>query len=77
MRVLWICQTVPPEADALIGGDKELKKTGGWILGMAAELIKIKDLELAIASVSPLVDGLKVLQGEHVEYFLAPSVKYV
>lgn len=77
MRVLWICQTVPPEADALIGGDKELKKTGGWILGMAAELIKIKDLELAIASVSPLVDGLKVLQGEHVKYFVAPSVKSV
>lgn len=77
MRVLWICQTVPPEADALIGGDKELKKTGGWILGMAAELIKNDGIELAIASVSPLVNELKVLQGEAVKYFIAPAGKSV
>lgn len=75
MRVLWICQTVPPEADSLIGGERELKKTGGWILGMAAELIKVKEIELAIASVSPLVKELRTLQGQIVRYFIAPMDK--
>ncbi len=29
MKVLWVYQKLPPEADALIGGQKELKNTGG------------------------------------------------
>ena len=40
MKLLWICQKLPPEADALIGGQNELKNTGGWILSMAGEIIK-------------------------------------
>lgn len=48
MRIVWICQKLPPEADALIGGDPELKSTGGWIVGMAGELTKDKSIKLAI-----------------------------
>lgn len=35
MRILWICQKLPPEADALIGGDPELKSTGGLLVWLA------------------------------------------
>ena len=47
MRILWICQKLPPEADALIGGDPELKSTGGWIVGMAGELTKDKSIRVS------------------------------
>lgn len=73
MKLLWICQKLPPEADALIGGQKELKNTGGWILGMAGEIIKYDDVQLAILASSPLVDSLRVLEGEKLRYYVLPE----
>ena len=75
MNLLWICQKLPPEADALIGGQKELKNTGGWILGMAGEIIKYDDVQLAILASSPLVDSLRVLEGEKLRYYVLPEPK--
>lgn len=71
MKILWICQKLPAEADALIGGQKELKSTGGWILGMAGEIIK-HNVELAILASSPLVKSLKILEGEKIRYYVLP-----
>ena len=75
MKVLWICQKLTPEADALIGGEKELKNTGGWILGMAGEIIKHSDIELAILASSPLVNSLQELKGDKLHYFALPVPK--
>lgn len=74
MKILWICQKLPSEADALIGGQKELKSTGGWILGMAGEIIK-HDVKLAILASSPLVKTVLVLEGEKVRYYVLPKPK--
>lgn len=75
MKILWICQVLPPEADALIGGEKELKKTGGWILGMAQVLTERPDIQLAILASSPLVHTMKTLIGDKVKYFALPKPK--
>ncbi len=75
MKVLWICQKLTPEADALIGGQKELKNTGGWILGMAGEIIKHSDVELAILASSPLVNSLQEFKGDKLHYFALPVPK--
>lgn len=75
MKILWICQKLTPEADALIGGQKELKNTGGWILGMAGEIIKHSDVELAILASSPLVNSVQELEGDKLHYFALPVPK--
>lgn len=75
MRILWICQKLPPEADALIGGDPELKSTGGWIVGMAGELTKDKSIKLAIVAASSLVNSVKVVHGTCITYFILPFAK--
>lgn len=74
MRILWVCQKLPSEADALIGGQKELKSTGGWILGMAGEIIK-HDVKLAILASSPFVKSLVVLEGAKIRYYVLPMPK--
>ncbi len=72
MNILWINNTTPPEADAKLGGDKELKKTGGWVLGMASQLIKMPDVKLSIGSASPLVTEMTIVKGETIDYYVIP-----
>lgn len=64
--------SVPPEADAQIGGEKVLKKTGGWVIGLASSIVKVPDVELAIGAPSPLVDSLKIIKGENIKYYIVP-----
>lgn len=73
MKVLWINMTVPPEADAQLGGIKELKNTGGWVLGLAHYLIQVPGIELAIAAASPLVREMTVVAGEKIKYYVVPA----
>lgn len=73
MKVLWLTMTVPPEANAQIGGEHELMQTGGWIIGLAHYLCKESEIELAIASVSNFVKETTIVQGERVKYYIAPS----
>lgn len=65
--------TVPPEADSQIGGLKELKNTGGWVLGLAHFLTMQQDIELYIASTSPLVKTITFIQGEKIKYYIVPT----
>ena len=74
MNVLWISNIVPPEAEALLGNNRELKSTGGWIVGLADVLSKQEHIHLSIAAISPSVDGVKVLTGERITYYLIPQV---
>lgn len=75
MRILWICQKLPPEADALLGGESELKSTGGWIVGMAGELTKDESIKLAIVAGSSFVGSLKVVHGPRITYYVLPFAK--
>ena len=75
MRILWICQKLPPEADALLGGESELKSTGGWIVGMAGELTKDESIKLAIVAESSFVDSLQVVHGPRITYYVLPFAK--
>lgn len=72
MNVLWITNILLPEAKSLLQGGKELKSSGGWLLGAAKYLIVRPDIKLSIATVSPLVSDLKILNGKNVDYYVLP-----
>ena len=55
MNILWITNILLPEARNLLDGQKDLKSSGGWILGAAAGLIENPTICLSIATVSNLV----------------------
>lgn len=80
MNILWIVNIVFPEANALLNKNKELKSSGGWMLGAANALTDYPNVKLNIASLSPLVDDLTVLQGNRIRYFVIPlgggNIKY-
>lgn len=72
MNILWITNILLPEARNLLDGQKDLKSSGGWILGAAAGLIENPTICLSIATVSNLVSELKVLRGDHIVYYVLP-----
>lgn len=75
MKILWITNILLPEAKSLLVGQKDLKSSGGWILGAAAGLIENPTISLSIATVSDLVSELKVIFGEHIVYYVLPLGK--
>lgn len=74
MNILWITNALLPEATAKICGTKELKGTGGWILGLADALCSHDDIQLYVAALSPLVKETTTVQGESITHFAIPSV---
>lgn len=74
-NILWITNILLPEARSLLVGQKDLKSSGGWILGAAAGLIENPNTYLSIATVSNLVTELKVLRGENIVYYVLPLGK--
>ena len=75
MRILWIVNIVFPEAQELLTGKGVLSSSGGWLLGAAKALTNQPNIELMVASPSPAVDNLKILQGEKIRYYLFPLGK--
>ena len=75
MKVLWITNILFPEASAVLTGNKELKSSGGWMLGAAKGLIEQGDIDLYVATVSPYVKTLTRLKGANITYFLIPFGK--
>lgn len=74
MKVLWITNTVFPEALQLLGkGDGKLTGSGGWMLSLAAAISDGQGVRLVVCSVSHLVDRLKRLEGQHIVYYLLPK----
>ena len=73
MKVLWICQKLPSAAESVLGGERELKQTGGWIIGMASEISKKNNITLAIAAVTSLVKEVKTVECNGVVYFAVPN----
>lgn len=75
MRVLWITNIVFPEALAELTGSSEFKSSGGWMLGAANALLENHDIELHVASVSPLVKETNKIAGERITYHIIPLGK--
>jgi len=75
MNVLWICNILFPEAERLLTGNGDLKATGGWMLGLADSLMRCDGVNLAVASLSPIVDDVKCIHGEKITYYVLPYGK--
>lgn len=77
MKVLWITYDIFPEAKTLISQKNVLKGTGGWMLGLANSLIEnnTTEIDISVASVSPLVKELTTLKGKHITHYVIPLGK--
>lgn len=75
MKVLWITNILFPEAAAQLTGNKELKSSGGWMLGAAKGLLEQGNIDLYVATVSSQVNTLTKLQGKSIIYFVIPLGK--
>lgn len=75
MKILWITNILFPEATAVLTGNKELRSSGGWMLGAAKGLIEQGDIDLYVATVSSSVKTLTKLKGANITYFLIPLGK--
>ena len=70
MNILWITNGLLPEATEILGGAKELKGSGSWILALAERLIKIPNVTLTIATVDNQYGDLVRIKGEKINYYL-------
>lgn len=75
MRVLWITNILFPEASIQLTGNDQLKASGGWLLGSANMLERVKDVNLYVATVSTLVNQMVILKGGRITYFVIPYGK--
>ncbi len=75
MKILWITNILFPEAASLISGNKQLKASGGWMLGLANSLSEFPNIELSIATVSNIVSSLNIVKGKKVTYYTIPIGK--
>jgi len=75
MKIIWITNTLMPEVSAIMTGEKELKSSGGWMLGAANALIQNKNIELTVTTVHSCVDKLTNVKGSHVSYYIIPHGK--
>lgn len=72
MKVLWITNSLLPEATARLRGLTEIKGTGGWLLSLANALVDSDNIELIVTSITPLVNNLKKVEGERVCHYAIP-----
>lgn len=75
IKVLWITNIMFPEAISLLSGNGELKASGGWMLGAANALLRSDEVQLTVASVTPLVQKLTFVKGEIINYYALPLGK--
>lgn len=70
MKILWITNTVFPEPAKILGLSEPV--LGGWMYSLAQELIKHKEIELAIASIYS-GKSLKLIESTGIRYYLLPG----
>jgi glycosyltransferase involved in cell wall biosynthesis len=75
MRVLWITNILFPEAEALITRRSDFKSSGGWLLGASEALVRHDEVQLAVATVSTLVNDFISIDGERIKYYIIPFGK--
>lgn len=72
MKILWITNILFPEAAEKLTGKGELRSSGGWMLASADMLVQQDGIKLYVATVSPLVRKLEVIEGKHITYYVLP-----
>lgn len=72
MKVLWIVNTIFPYPSKQLG--KDATCFGGWLISLHEELIKNKDIKIAIASTYSGKDFIKYDDGTTI-YYLVPERK--
>lgn len=72
MKILWITNTIFPEAECILTGRKELRGSGGWMLACAEMLVQHDCIELVVATVSTLVKNLQIIKGKNITYCILP-----
>lgn len=72
MKILWITNILPPEAEREITHNELLKGSGGWMVSLLEALSKNKDLEIIIASVHKWAKEFREIQGVHTKYYVLP-----
>jgi L-malate glycosyltransferase len=71
MRILWITNTIFPEPSKVLGFSVPV--VGGWMYGLAEQLVEKKEITLAVATVYKGHD-LKTLDLNGVKYYLLPDI---
>lgn len=64
-----------PEPQKFLTGSEVIKGGGGWMTSAADVLSKTDNVELCVATVSPLVSELTVHQGNRIKYYILPYGK--
>ncbi|ACF42866.1 glycosyltransferase family 4 protein [Pelodictyon phaeoclathratiforme] len=72
MRILWITNTLFPEPSIALS--LPVPVVGGWMYGLAENLVAKKDISLAVATVYN-DDGLKRMDLNGIVYYMLPSKK--
>ena len=72
MKILWITNILFPEAAEKLTGKGELRSSGGWMLASADMLVQQDGVKLYVATVSPLVRKLEVIEGKQITYYVLP-----
>lgn len=75
MKVLWITNSLLPEALSVLKVEKELKGTGSWVLAIAEALRQKEGLSLYIVALSKLVKKITPIQCGVVTYYAIPNCK--
>lgn len=78
MKVLWITNALLPDALAHLTKEKaESNSTGSWIVALSEALRNNQNIELFIASATPLVEKLSVFNVNNITYYAIPKVCHV
>lgn len=72
MKVLWIVNSLFPEAQQLLFGYSNARGGGGWLYSMAQGLVDKGNVELFVATSSDKVIELKEYRGNQIRYFVFP-----
>lgn len=72
MKILWITNILFPEVAEILIGKGELCGSGGWMLASADMLIQQEKVKLYVATVSPLVRKLEIIEGKQITYCVLP-----
>lgn len=73
MRVLWIVNALFPEAEALLTHRRvEIQGSGGWLPSLAESIANSGDVQLYVASFSPLVSKTTLIKGKKYAFFVLP-----
>lgn len=75
MKILWITNMLFPEPQKFLTGSEIIKGGGGWMTSSADVLSNTDNVELSVATVSPMVSELIEYQGNRIKYYILPYGK--